>query len=112
MSSIVKNPGTFFQYMIGYVGQDTSKGDLARDMKHEAERSRFCGVEEISTLEDFVRYLEWNDACRECIATARKCWRDYMRAVRKWENETGKESTSVQWEPYRWLGDYDERRRR
>ena len=110
MSTAVKDPGTFFQYMMGFVGQDTPKGDLARDMKRDAEYSCFNEVEEIRTFEELICHLEWNIACRECIATARKCWRDYMRAVRKWENETGKESAFVWQEPYQWFGEYDERR--
>lgn len=66
----------FYDWMIKrYEGKDTPRGDLAGDMKHEADFPKNAGRERI------LEYLDWKGACEECIAVFKRCWRDYKKAV-------------------------------
>ena len=113
MSLHVKDPGTFYHYMTTVVMEkDNAKGDLARDLALEVSTFRLLNPNGIDSLEKLLYHLRSRGACSECLAVARKCWHDYMREVRKWQSLEYLTKGSLPPEPYRWLGEYDERRGR
>ena len=66
----------FYDWMMKrYEGKDTPRGDLAGDMKHEADFPKGADRERI------LEYLDWKGACEDCVAVFKRCWRDYKKAV-------------------------------
>ena len=73
---------TFYEYMQGFQGEESERGDLARDMKHvqETDRFRTCDLNEIRTWSEMNWHL-WNHrACDQCLRTAKRCWQDYRNS--------------------------------
>ena len=72
---------SFYGYMLQFLGEDTARGDLARDMQYEQERSPFktCELDEIRTWTQMETHLSVHNACRDCYETAKACWRDYEK---------------------------------
>lgn len=64
--------------------EDSSRGDLARDMYDEQERSPFRICDDLNgivTWEHMQTYLRTARACDDCIRTAKRCWQDYMKSL-------------------------------
>lgn len=65
---------SFYQWMITrYLGEDTPYGDLAHDMQHDGQMAG------LDTLEGILRHLHRRNACKECVAVLKRCWRDYQK---------------------------------
>ena len=72
---------TFYRYMLQFLEEDTPRGDLARDMQYEQERSPWNtrDLNEYTSWEKLRNYLEFHRACDECIQTAKTCWQEYRK---------------------------------
>ena len=68
--------------MLRYLDEDTLRGDLARDMQYEQERSPWYDrdLNKFTSWEKFRNYLEFHHACDECIRTAKTSWQEYRKA--------------------------------
>ena len=64
--------------MLKYKDKDTPRGDLIEDMMHELRIHPDEEVDKIESEEMFMHY-----ACRECIATAKRCWQSYRKYLEK-----------------------------
>ena len=65
---------SFYDWMIEkYAGKDTVRGDLAEDMKRSDD---FAGFNDRDVI---LTYLQRKNACPECVAVFKRCWRDYAR---------------------------------
>jgi hypothetical protein len=47
-----------------------------RELKLHPEEA----VDQIDSEEEFMHYLFFHNACRECVAVARRCWRSYRKS--------------------------------
>lgn len=67
--------------MLRYLEEDTPRGDLARDMQYEQERSPWNtrDLNEYTSWDKFRNNLEFHHACDECIQTARICWQELQK---------------------------------
>lgn len=74
---------TFYEFMLKYKDKDTASGDLIRDMMHELRIHPEEEVDKIDSEEMFMHYLRNHYACRECIATAKRCWQSYRKYLEK-----------------------------
>ena len=70
-----------YDYMMRFLKNDSASGDLARDMEHLYTRLDDLEVHGIDSLEGLLTYLHFKHACKECIATAKSCWRNYVRYI-------------------------------
>jgi len=65
---------SFYQYMMEYRNRKTMRGDLARNIMRELKLHPEEAVDQIDSEEEFMHYLFFHNACRECVAVARRCW--------------------------------------
>lgn len=73
---------TFYDWMLNkYLQKDTPRGDLANDMKRESD---FPGY---GDYEIILAYLKYKNACEECIAVFKRCWRDYQKEMGCYERK-------------------------
>jgi len=72
---------TFYDYMLQFLEEESPRGDLARDMHHEQERSLFrtCDLNGIRTWDQMDIHLSDHQACSGCRETAKACWRDFQK---------------------------------
>ena len=62
---------TFFDYMMRFLKKDAPSGDLARDMNDTANFP--AG----NTKAEIKNYLRNMGACRDCLKTFERCYRQY-----------------------------------
>ena len=70
-----------YDYMMRFLKKDSASGDLARDMEHVHTRLNDEDVYQIRTRDELLFYLRWKHACPECIETAKRCWRNYVKYI-------------------------------
>ena len=70
---------TFYTYMLQFLDEESPRGDLARDLRHEQEAApcRTCDLNGIRTWPEMETHLRIHHACHECRRTAKRCWQDY-----------------------------------
>ena len=70
---------SFYEYMQGFLGEESDRGDLAGDMLYMQEKSpnKTCDLNEIRTWSQMASHLHVHNACDECYRTAKLCWQDY-----------------------------------
>lgn len=73
----IKNMETFFGYMLQFINEDSSRGDLARDMQRVQKMNPQEDLNAISTWPEMLSHLRSNHADPAAIKTAFRCWRNY-----------------------------------
>ena len=74
---------SFYGYMLQFLGEDSPRGDLAKDMQYEQEKSPYktCDdLNEIRTWSEMNTHLRVHFACDDCYRTAKRCWQDYRNS--------------------------------
>ena len=74
---------SFYGYMLQFVGEDSPRGDLAKDMQHEQEKAPYKTIDDmndIRTWSEMDCHLSVHRACEEARRTAKRCWQDYRNS--------------------------------
>jgi len=76
---------TFFYFMMKkYKNGDGAKRDLACDMYDDKEQFPRNGLSNLQFWHKGIReYLENQGACDDCLDVFEKCWKEYIKCLKK-----------------------------